>query len=84
MRSSTSAETAVQALGLEAPDIDTSKLHFAPDTESKLSRLIDRLQAAGVEERLARLERANAATVSVLRHLLSAVRTRPSAKKDDT
>lgn len=79
----TSSGGGIQALGLGPADIDPSKLQFDSDTESKLSLLIDRLQAAGVEERLVRLERANAAMVSVLRHLLSAVRTRESPKKGE-
>ena len=71
-----------EALGFGPSDIDASKLQFDGDTENRLSALIDRLHASGVEERLARLERANAATASVLRHLLNAVRSKPSAKKD--
>jgi type II secretory pathway predicted ATPase ExeA len=71
-----------EALGLGPCDIDPHKLQFDADTENRISLLIARLQTSEVEERIARLERSNAATISVLRHLLSAVRARASAKKD--
>lgn len=71
-----------QALGLGQCDIDLGKLQLDADTADKISLLIASVQISGLEERIARLERTNAATVSVLRHLLNAVRTRSSANKE--
>jgi putative secretion ATPase (PEP-CTERM system associated) len=72
---------AAYPLGEALADIDLSKLQLDPDTASKASRSIASLQAGELEERLARVERTNAATMAVLRHLLNAVRAPQSTRK---
>jgi hypothetical protein len=65
-------------------DIDPSDLQVDADTASKASSLLASLHAGELEERLARLERTSAATTTVLRHLLNAVRVAQSSKMKKT
>jgi len=73
----------VAELGIngEQLDIDLSKLKLDPEVANQASLLIASLQAGDLEERLARVERSNAATMAVLKHLLAAVRSPQSKGK---
>jgi general secretion pathway protein A len=73
-----------EMLQFEASKIDLSQFQIDADTANKACSLLASLQAAELEERLARLERTNTATTAVLRHLLNAVRARHAAKGTDT
>ena len=76
------AAHAASALADYGPlDIDLSKLHLDPDIANKASLLIANLEAGELEERLTRIERTNAATMAVLKHLLNAVRTAQNRKQ---
>jgi putative secretion ATPase (PEP-CTERM system associated) len=70
--------------GFDGSDIDLSNLQIDADTANKASSLFASLQAGELEERLARLERTNTATMAVLRHLLNALRSRNSSKSNNT
>ena len=64
-------------------EIDPVKLQIDPDTANKASLFIASLKAGELEERLARLERTNAATMAVLKHLLNAVRRAQSKRNNN-
>jgi general secretion pathway protein A len=69
-------------LGVEGNiEIDFSKLQIDPDIARKASTLISSLEVGALEERLARVERTNAATMAVLKHLLDAVRAHQMDRK---
>jgi putative secretion ATPase (PEP-CTERM system associated) len=68
-------------LDFKLSDIDLSGLPIDAGAADKAYSILSNLQTGDIEERLARLERANAATMAVLRHLLEAVRSR-QAKRD--
>ena len=55
----------------------------AEDADKAYS-ILSNLETGDIEERLARLERANAATMAVLKHLLNAVRSRQPNKEHGT
>jgi putative secretion ATPase (PEP-CTERM system associated) len=76
-----SGSSSQQSLSDALAGIDLSKFHLDPDTANKASMLIASLQAGDLEERLARVERTNAATMAVLKHLLNAVRAPQSTRK---
>jgi putative secretion ATPase (PEP-CTERM system associated) len=76
-------QASAEAVDFRPSDIDFSALELDAETAGKASSLLAGLQSGEVAERLARLERANAATMAVLRHLLNAVRVRHSKKVDD-
>jgi hypothetical protein len=63
-------------LDFKLSDIDLSGLPIDAGAADKAYSILSNLQTGDIEERLARLERANAATMAVLRHLLEAVRSR--------
>lgn len=71
-------------LDLKLSDIDLSGIQIDPDSADKADSILSHLQTGDIEERLARLERANAATMAVLRHLLNAVRSRQPTKRNGT
>jgi putative secretion ATPase (PEP-CTERM system associated) len=71
-------------LDLKLSDIDLSDIHIDADSADKADSILSHLQNGDIEERLARLERANAATMAVLRHLLNAVRSRQPNKRNGT
>jgi general secretion pathway protein A len=73
-----------EGLDLKLSDLDLSAVQIDPEAANKAYSLLSTLQAGEFEERLARLERANAATTAVLRELLNAVRARQPEKRDDT
>ena len=73
-----------ETLQFKMSDIDLSQLQIDPDTTSKACSLFATLQGQELEERLARLERTNTATMAVLRHLLNAVRARHSRRGENT
>lgn len=76
------AVQALEAFDVRHSDIDAGKLEIDADTVHKASMLISSLEAGGLEERIARLERTNAAAMTVLRHLLNAVQARPPERKE--
>ena len=65
-------------------EIDLSGLQVDAESADKAYSILSSLHTGDIEERLARLERANAATMAVLRHLLNAVRSRQPNKRNDT
>jgi putative secretion ATPase (PEP-CTERM system associated) len=71
--------------GLEVKlgELDLSALQVDPATADKAYSILATLQAGNFEERIARLERASAATTAVLRELLNAVRARQPENRDD-
>ena len=71
-------------LDLKLNDIDVSGLQLDPESTDKAYSILTSLHAGDIEERIARLERANAATMAALRHLLNAVRARQADKGSDT
>jgi len=71
-------------LDLKLSDIDLSGIQIDADSAEKADSILSHLQTGDIEERLARLERASAATMAVLRHLLNAVRSRQPNKRDGT
>ncbi|MEN3356008.1 MAG: ral secretion pathway protein, partial [Betaproteobacteria bacterium] len=75
------ASDASQTLSDALSGIDLSRFQLDPETANKASMLIASLQAGNLEERLARIERSNAATMAVLRHLLNAVRSPEANRK---
>jgi putative secretion ATPase (PEP-CTERM system associated) len=78
------ARNLAEAIDFQPSEIDLSDFELDADTAKKATSLLASLEAGELEERLARLERGNAATMAVLRHLLDAVRVRPSKKADNT
>jgi general secretion pathway protein A len=73
---------AAEVLDFRPSDIDLSRLQVDADTASKAASLLDSLQAGEIEERLARMERTNAAIMALLRHLLDAARARKPDKRN--
>jgi hypothetical protein len=73
-----------EGLGFRSSEIDLSDLYLDPDIANKASSVLASLHAGELEERLARLERSNAATMAVLRHLLNALHVQHSNKIDNT
>jgi putative secretion ATPase (PEP-CTERM system associated) len=73
-----------EGLDLTLNDIDLSALQVDPDQAEKAYSMLTQLHAGEFEARLARLERANAATVGVLRQLLQALRARQPGKGSET
>ena len=71
-------------LDLKLNDIDVSGLQLDPESTDKAYSILTSLHAGDIEERIARLERANAATMAALKHLLDAVRARQADKGSDT
>ena len=78
------ARSVSEVLDMRPSDIDLSKIALDADTANRVAALLSGLQLGELEERLARLERTNAATTAVLRHLLDAVRARASTRKEKT
>jgi putative secretion ATPase (PEP-CTERM system associated) len=78
------AHDTADVLDLKLSDIDLSGLQVDSESAEKAYSILSNLQNGDIEERLARLERANAATMAVLRHLLNAVRARQPTKRDGT
>jgi general secretion pathway protein A len=78
------ARDAADVLDFKLSDIDLSGLQLDGDAADKAYSILSSLQTGDIEDRLARLERANAATMAVLRHLLNAMRSRQPNKRDGT
>jgi len=77
------AMEALQKLSSGIPDLDLSSLELDPSTAKDAAQMISSVQLRDFEERLARLERTNASTIAVLRHLLDATRARHSGKSEE-
>jgi general secretion pathway protein A len=73
---------AAKLLEAGALNIDLGRLELDGDTANSASRLIAALEAGNLEERIARLERANTAIMAALRQLLGAVRS-PDAPNEE-
>lgn len=78
----TPARSDLDALHAAKSEVDGSRFELDADIATKASIFISSLQAGDLEERIARLERTNAAAMSVLRHLLDAVRSRHTDDKE--
>jgi len=77
------AMEALQTLSSGIPELDLSSLDLDPPTAKDAAQMISRVQLRDFEERLARLERTNASTIAILRHLLDATRARYSRKPEE-
>ena len=75
---------AADVLEVKLSDIDLSGLGLDAEDADKAYSILSNLETGDIEERLARLERANAATMAVLKHLLNAVRSRQANKEHGT
>jgi hypothetical protein len=60
------------------PDLDLSRIEVASQMPNDAAQIISRLQLHDFEERLARLERMNAAAIAILRRLVDAAQSRHS------
>jgi general secretion pathway protein A len=78
------ARDAAEVLDFRMSDIDLSNVQLDDAAADKAHSILSSLQSGEIEERLARLERANATTIAVLRQLLEAVRARQQTKRNGT
>jgi hypothetical protein len=63
--------------------IDLSGIELDPETAEKATAVISGLKTSQIEERLARLEGTNAATLVVLQQLVDALRARQTTPKTE-